>query len=429
MNINEFINGISAGAFDEQLKMLYGLSAKEILKQKTRYISAAEHFSFLYPERDEICVFSAPSHLEIGGNYNDNQGGCVLGTTVNPDIIAIAAFHDEGVIRYCSEGHTENEIQLNCLEAREEERGTTAALIRGIAAEFSGMGVNTGGFDAYIASDITFEEGLDSLAAFEVLIGTIIDKHYNSGQAGAVEIAKIGHYAEKVYFGKSSSLVNQLASSVGGFVFVDFENIANPKVQAVPFDFTGVGYSLCITNTKGNHSDLNQEYISVYADIKHVAAEFKAEFLREVDEEDFYERLPALRKSCHDREILGALYFFSENRRVHLEVDALCCGDTEEFFNLVNESVESSATMLQNLYSYHKSDTQDIPIAIMTSRRYLRGSGAIRVHGISSTGTIIAFVPNYLTVDYCNEMNRILGENNCHILSFRCVGGFEISLG
>lgn len=425
MNINEFINAISAGAFDEQLKKLYGSSEKELLKQKARYISAAEHFSFLFPERDEMSVFSAPSYLKIGGNYNENHGGCVLAAAVNPDIIAFVAFHNDGVIRYCSEEQENVEIQLNDAEVHENETGTTAELIRAIAAGFSETGLETGGFDAYISSEIPAGERIDSAAVFEILIGTIIDKRYNSGQAKAEEIAEIGHYAEKNCFGKSGSIVDKLASSVGGFVLVDFEDTVNPELQSVPFDFANIGYSICIVNTTDNHSDINQDYVMASVDMKNITSVFKAEFLREVDEEDFYDRLPELRSSCDGSEILSAAYFFSENRRVLLEADALCCGNTEEFFNLVNESVEVSATMLQNMPLYNKSDSQEISLAIMMSRRILCDCGAISVQ---ASGTIAAFVPNYLTVDYCDNMNRIFGENRCRVLSFRSVGGIELSL-
>lgn len=428
MNIHELINGISGGAFDAQLTQLYGTSPRALLKNKTRYISAAEHFSRLYPEHGDISVFSAPGRSEVGGNHTDHQHGCVLAAAVDLDVIAIVAFHDEGVIRLKSEGYPEDVVDLSDLEVNEKEKGTSASLIRGIAAKFAEMGVEIGGFDAYTTSEVLSGSGLSSSAAFEVLVGTIIDKHYNGGKAGAVEIAKIGQYAENVYFGKASGLMDQMVSSVGGFVFIDFNDPAAPVIKPVKFDFANAGYSLCITDTKGSHADLTPDYVAVPTEMKHVAAELGCEVLRQADEEGFYSRLPELRKVCNDREILRAAHFFSENRRAQYEAEALENGDTSEFFEIVNESGASSADLLQNLYSCRKPENQEIPLAIMLSKRFLGSDGAVRVHGGGFAGTIQAFVPTYRAADYAAEMERVFGENSCYILSVRPVGGVELTL-
>lgn len=428
MVINEFINRISSGAFDEQFRMLYGSSEKVMLKQKARYLSAAENFSRLYPECGDIGVFSAPGRTEIGGNHTDHQNGCVIAAAVDIDVIAIVSFHDEGVIRIKSEGFPKDEISLDDLSVHDEEKGTSASIIRGIASKFIQSGIKIGGFDAYTTSEVISGSGLSSSAAFEVLIGTIIDRYYNNGRMGAVEIAKIGQYAENVYFGKASGLMDQMVSSVGGFVFIDFKNSTEPYIVPIRYDFESSGYCICITDTKGDHSELSGEYSSVAAEMKHVAVELGGKVLSDVEEEMFYEKLPELRKLCNDREILRAAHFFDENKRAGLEKEALECGNTEEFFSLVNESGDSSANLLQNLFVPQKPEFQEIPIAIMLSKRALNGCGAVRVHGGGFAGTIQAFVPVYMAEAYSAEMNRIFGEKSCIILNIRPVGGFELTI-
>ena len=280
----------------------------------------------------------------------------------------------------------------------------------------------------HTTSEVLSGSGLSSSAAFEVLIGTIIDKYYNNGRMGAVEIAKIGQYAENVYFGKASGLMDQMVSSVGGFVFIDFKNPSEPYIAPIKYDFESSGYCICITDTKGSHAGLSAEYSSVSEEMKHVAVELDREVLRDVDEEMFYEKLPELRQQCSDREILRAAHFFSENKRAELEKEALECGDTEEFFSLVNESGDSSANLLQNLFSSQKPEFQEIPLAIMLSKRVLNGCGAVRVHGGGFAGTIQAFVPAYMAEAYSAEMSRIFDENSCMILNIRPVGGFELTI-
>ena len=429
MTIQELAHAISDGRLDERFRQLYGKTDRALLRQRARYLSAAEHFSRLYPECDNISIFSAPGRTEVGGNHTDHQHGCVLAAAVDLDVIALVHFHNEGVIRIKSEGHKPNEVDLSDLSPVPEEKGTSNAIIRGVAAKFAEMGVEIGGFNAYTTSDVLSGSGLSSSAAFENLIGTIIDRHYNNGAAGAIEIAKIGQFAENVYFGKASGLMDQMVSSVGGFVAIDFREPADPEISPVDFDFSGAGYSLCITDTKGSHSDLTDDYIAVPAEMKSVAKALGAEFLRDVDSDDFYRKIPELREVCSDRALLRAAHFFDENERVTLETEAISNGDLEEFFRLVNESGNSSAQLLQNLYSIKSPEKQQIPLAIMLSRRVLQGSGAVRVHGGGFAGTIQAFVPTYLAGHYASELDRVFGEGSCHVLSIRPEGGTEITLG
>lgn len=428
MIINEFINGISCGAFDEQFRILYGSSERALLRQKARYLSALEKFSGLYPESGEIKVFSAPGKTVIGGDHADNQCGRVIAAAVDIDIIAIVAFHDEGIIRVRSDESATDAISLDDLSVHDDEKGTSAAIIRRIAAKFARSGVSVGGFNAYISSDIIEGSGLSYLAAFEVLIGTIIDNHYNNGRMGAVEIAKIGQYAENAYFGKSGGFIDQAASSVGGCIYIDFENADEPKITPIKYDFNSSGYCICITKTNENGSGMNDEYSLISSEMKHIAKELGGEVLREIDEEDFYERLPELRTKFSGREILGAAHFFAENKRVESEKDSLECGDTESFFELVRESGESYAMLFQNIISCSDPEIQAITLAVMLSKRELNGCGAVKVNGGGFSETVQAFVPDYMTDTYIAEMERIFGGKCCMRVNVRPVGCVELKI-
>lgn len=428
MNIQEFISKIDNGGFDTQFRLLYGESNEVILQQKNRYKKSIEKFTEHFPEhnKDDIFVYSAPGRTEIGGNHTDHQHGCVLAGAVNLDVIAVVSFHNDGVIRLKSEGYSQDNVELKNLKVQESEKGTSSAIIRGIVSRFAELGIKTGGFDAYTTSDVLSGSGLSSSAAFENLIGTIIDNHYNEGKLGAVEIAKIGQYAENVYFGKASGLMDQMVSSVGGFVFIDFLDTQNPIIESHKIDFTKFGYSLCITDTKGSHADLTDDYVSIPVEMKSVAEHFGKSYLREVDENEFYNAVPELREKCSDRAIMRSAHFFAENERAMLESKALAKGDIEEFLKIVRESGESSANLLQNLYSSKNPKEQKIPLAIMMSKRVLKNCGAVRVHGGGFAGTIQAFVPTDKVKEYSSEMEKLFGVGSCYILSIRPVGGFEM---
>lgn len=417
---------INNGILDETFKYLYGESQTILLYQRKRYLDAIESFTKLFPGRDEIHIYSAPGRTEIGGNHTDHQHGCVLAAAVNLDVIAVVSFHNDGVIRLKSKGYPQDNVELSDLYIHSQETGKSASIIRGIAAKFAEAGVEIGGFDAYTTSDVLSGSGLSSSAAFEVLVGTLIDQYYNNGDVGAVEIAKIGKYAENVYFGKDSGLMDQTVSAVGGFVCIDFLDTSNPKVENHSFDFEKAGFCLCITDTKGSHSDLTEDYVSVPIEMRRVAKWFGKEYLRQVDEKAFFDAIPELRKSCTDREIMRAAHFFGENRRAVSEAAALTDGDMARFFKLVRESGDSSANLLQNLYSCKKPTEQALPLAIMISKRFLGEEGATRVHGGGFAGTIQAFVPAEKANAYVQEMNRIFGKDSCYILRIRPVGSVEI---
>lgn len=429
MKYQKFKEQLNDGSFDNVIKELYGSSEQIISHQKKRYLEAVEKFNEYFPEHDEVQIYSAPGRTEIGGNHTDHQHGCVLAAAVNLDIIAVVAFHNEGVIRLKSKGHSRNLVNLSDLSVQKKEIGSSSALIRGIASGFHEMGVKISGFDAYTTSDVLSGSGLSSSAAFEVLIGTIIDSHYNHGKAGAVEIAKIGQYAENIYFGKKSGLMDQMVSSVGGLVSIDFHDTKNPAIKSFPYNFEKSGYCLCVTDTKGSHANLTDDYVAVRSEMESIASQFGKKFLRDVNENEFYSEIPQLREKCSDRAVMRAAHFFAENRRAVLEADALSEGNISCFLELVRQSGESSATLLQNLYSCSQPTQQEIPLGIMLSQRILGEKGAVRIHGGGFAGTIQAFVPAEKVNEYSQEMNRIFGDGSCYILRIRPVGGIEITEG
>ena len=428
MNLSLFSLAVHSGKCDTALEVLYGKSSAELETQRRRYLHAISRFAELFPNRDDIRLFSAPGRTEIGGNHTDHQHGCALAAAVNLDVIAVVSFHNEKKVRFVSEGHDTIAIDLSDLSVREDEKGTSDALVRGIIARFAEMGVEVGGFDAFSTSDVLSGSGLSSSAAFETLIGTIINIQYNNCKADEAEIAKIGQYAENVYFGKGSGLLDQTVCAYGGFVFIDFLDTEKPYVEKYRFDFEKAGYNLCITDTKGSHADLTDDYVAVPGEMRSVAREFGKEYLREVDEFLFLRSVADLRGRCSDRAIMRAVHYFKENRRAVDEAQALDNGDIERFFSLYRRSADSSANLLQNHYSCSKPTEQGISLGIMMSRLILGDDAAVRVHGGGFAGTIQAFVPIFKTEEYVRKMNALFGAGSCYVLRIRPVGGAEITV-
>ncbi len=426
MNIREIFQSIENDEFSTAFKNLYGTADEVQAYQKKRYLGAVKRFAELYPERRDVRIFSASGRTEIGGNHTDHQHGCVLAAAVNLDVVAVVAFHEDGVIRVKSEGYDAFSVDLNSVFERTDKTGA-AAIVSGIAARFIELGVQIGGFDLYCTSDVAVGSGLSSSAAFETLIGTIIDINYNGGRAGAVEIAKIGQFAENVYFGKNSGLMDQMVSSVGGLVFIDFADTEKPVAESFSCDFERLGYCICITDTKSSHADLTDDYLAIRSEMESVAGQFGEQHLRFVNESDFYREIPNLRESCSDRAIIRAAHFFDENYRAKQEAKVLQNGDIIGFLELVNESGNSSAVFLQNLFSCSNPTKQALTLGIMLSKKILGNKGAVRVHGGGFAGTIQAFVPVDFAEKYIAEMNRVFGEGSCVRIKIRSVGGAEIT--
>jgi len=376
------------------------------------------------PER----YFSAPGRTEIGGNHTDHQRGRVLAGAVNLDTVAAVRLNGTNLIRIQSKGYPMSVVDLDNLTPVESEINTTPALIRGVAARFTQMGCKVEGFDAYCESTVLPGSGLSSSAAFEVLIGTIVNHLFFDGRVSQPEIAMIGQYAENVFFGKPCGLMDQTASAVGNLVTIDFFDKDHPVIEPVDFDFAACGHALCIIDSGADHADLTDEYAAIPGEIKAVAAFFGKEVLTQIDEADFYGNIPALRKKCGDRAVMRAIHFYQENARVPKQVAALRAGDFDKFLSLVKESGYSSYMYLQNVIPAGYKAHQDVAVALGLAEHYLNGRGAYRVHGGGFAGTIQAFVPVDLLDDFVSGMDGALGEGACHVLSIRPQGGVEMEV-
>ncbi len=424
MQTEVMIKMIENGELDDRLLDIY-VDATKLAYQKGRYISALRYFETYYGASD-VTIFSAPGRSEVGGNHTDHQHGEVLAASINLDTIAVVRATEDKKIKIISDDYDEVVISLDDLEAKEDEKETTTALIKGVLAGFVEGGYKVGGFCAYATSDVLIGAGLSSSAAFETLIGTILSGLYNDMNVSPVEIAMIGQYAENVYFGKPCGLMDQMACSVGNLVHIDFENPKDPKVEKLDFNMSEHGYSLCITDTKGSHADLTAEYAAVPQEMKRIANHFEKEVLREVEVIDVIKAIPQLREKYGDRSVLRALHFFTENERVQKEVNALKWGDMNLFLDNVKESGDSSFKYLQNVYSNNDVENQNISIALMMSDVLLKTEGVSRVHGGGFAGTIQAFVKNDLVVPYKMQMDSIYGEGSCKDLRIRKYGGMKV---
>ena len=368
-----------------------------------------------------------PGRTELAGNHTDHQHGLVLAAAVTLDTKAATAENNDGCIRVISEGYTPVTVRLNELEKHPEERNTTAALVRGVAAGFLRRGYGVRGFDAYVVSDVLPGSGLSSSAAFEVLIGTVINA-LSGGALSPAEIARIGQYAENEYFGKPSGLMDQTASAVGGIVAIDFADPGAPVITPVEFDFAGCGYALCIIDSGADHAELTEEYAAITNELKAVCRVFGKEHLREVDEHEFYARIAEVRRAAGDRAALRAAHVFNENKRCAVETASLGNGDFERFLQLVSESGRSSWMYLQNVIPAGSTARQELAFALLLCERLLGGRGAFRVHGGGFAGTVQAFVPFELLDSFRAGIDAALGEGACHVLSIRPQGGVEMEV-
>ncbi len=424
-NVQELKTALLSGGYDERLRRVY-VTDEAVRDQRARYAALAETFAALYDGSRDVRLFSAPGRTEVGGNHTDHNHGRVLAAGINLDAAAAAAKNDENIVRVKSAGYDMDVVDLSDLSVRPEETGHSPALVRGMCQGFLNYGYRVGGFDAATASQVLSGSGLSSSAAYEVLVGVMLNELYNDGAADAVTIAKIAQYAENEYFGKPCGLMDQTACAVGSFVTIDFADPKNPVMEEIKFDFAACKHALCIVDTKGSHSDLTDEYGFIRAEMESVAAYFGKSVLREVPEADFYAALPELRKTVGDRALLRAIHFYNDNARVEKEVAALRAGDFEAFKRQVLESGESSFMYNQNVFSVKQPQNQPVALALALSQQILAGRGAWRVHGGGFAGTIQAFVPLDALDEYRAAMERVFGEGTCYVLSIRPVGGVEI---
>ncbi len=422
------IKEFESGAKDSRLLEIY-MDMSKLGYQRTRYIEALIEYAEVFGNGDrelDAELYSAPGRSEIGGNHTDHQHGNVLCASVNVDAIAVAGNINPDKVRVLSKGYDIMTISLDDLEKKTEEEGTTIALIKGVLGRMKELGFAVGGFDAYITSDVLSGSGLSSSAAFETIIGTIVSGLYNEMTVDPVEIAKIGQYAENVYFGKPCGLMDQMACSVGSLCRIDFLHPEEPKIEKIDFDLASVGYSLCITDTKGSHADLTPDYAAVPHEMKEVAECFNKEVLRDLPEEEFMRDINIARKKCGDRAVLRALHFYGENRRAVEEAEALTKGDFYEFLRIFRQSGDSSYKYLQNVYTNHDVGHQNVSIGIAVSEYVLKGRGVPRVHGGGFAGTMQAFVDDRAVNEYKTAMDGLYGEGSCMVYKIRKYGGIKV---
>ncbi len=424
------LSSLLAGAYDKTLSALYALDGSshslEAARQRSAHVIQSFHAAF-QPGDAPAALFSGPGRTEIGGNHTDHQHGHVLCGSVDLDMLCCAAPNGKNVIRVLSEGYPALEVQLDSLLPREEERNGSAALVRGVAAKISELGYPLTGFDAYATSDVLSGSGLSSSAAYEIMIANILNHFCCNGELDSIQMAKVGQYAENIYFGKPCGLMDQMGSSVGGAVAIDFADPATPVVEKVEYDFSQSGHVLCIVDTGSCHADLTDDYADITREMGAVAAHFGKQFLRDVPEADFRVALPTLREKCGDRAVLRSLHYYDDDRRAIEEANALKSGDFTRFLALVNASGTSSALHLQNTWSIAEPKNQAIPIVLAVGRELLGDTGAIRVHGGGFAGTIQAFVPNEKLATFRHGMEALLGSGMCHVLHIRPQGGCVVA--
>ena len=414
---------LAGGTHTARLASLYCCSPEQTAAHAARYAAVLDGLEATFGAHTEAGLYSAPGRTEIGGNHTDHQHGRVLAGSVNIDMIAAAAPNDKNQLRVQSEGYDLCVIDLNDLEARKEEENTTASLLRGECAAFTQRGAKLAGLDVYISSNVPKGSGVSSSAAFEVLIGVILNDCFMTEKVSPIAIAQIAQWAENVYFGKPCGLMDQMASSVGNIITIDFASPAKPVVEPVAVDFSKAGLALCILDSGADHADLTDEYAAIPAECRAVAAVCGGEVLRDVPFETFLAKLPECRRQCGDRAVLRAFHVYADNDRVAKQVAALHDGDFDTFLSLVNESGCSSWEYLQNVIPAGYKEHQEVGVTIAAAKHLLGDKGAVRVHGGGFAGTVQAFVPVEMLDEFKAGMEAILGEGRCHVLSIRPEGG------
>lgn len=417
------IQDIQNNVYNDTFLDIY-VDQEQLEHQKSRYVQAIEKFIDLYGDQ-EVSIYSTPGRSEVCGNHTDHQHGEVLASAINLDIIAVVT-KDDTKIKILSDDYDIEAIHIDDLTLRENEKESSEGLIRGILARFQQLQHKIGGFVGYMTSDVLQGSGLSSSAAFEVMIGTILSGMYNDMKVDPVTIAKIGQYSENVYFGKPCGLMDQCACSVGSLIHIDFKDNENPIVEKINVDFPRFHHSLCIVDVHASHADLTEDYASIPEELKEVDHFFHQEYLRDVDEKEFYEHLTEVREAVNDRAVLRAIHVFKENKRVQQAVQSLKQEDFDTFKTIVKASGESSFKYLQNIYSNHYVGQQAVSLALALSENLLGAHGVCRVHGGGFAGTIQAFVEDDYVEAYKQGIEKYFGEGSCHILKIRKYGGMKV---
>ena len=422
---------IQEGVYDAAFSALYGSEPATLAAQRERYSTLVDRFAEEYGADREVRLYSAPGRTEIGGNHTDHNNGVVMAAAVNLDVVAVVSPNEDNVVRVMSYGFDKiDDVDLSILTPQKREMEHSAGLIRGVAAGFVEAGGKVGGFDAYTTSDVLRGSGLSSSAAFEVCMGAIFRGEYNDNDMekfSQVKIAQIGQYAENVFFGKPCGLMDQTACAVGSAITIDFKDPANPVVGTAKFDLATHNFALCISDTKGSHADLTDDYAAIRREMESVAEQFGKPVLREVDEQEFLKAIPTLRRKVGDRAVVRAIHFYNDCRRAADLCAAIRDDRFEEFLQLVIEGGHSSFEFNQNAYSIKNPQEQGVPLALAISQKVLKGRGAWRLQGGGFAGTIQAFVPMDLLEEYRAAIDALFGEGSCHVLSVRNYGAVPVT--
>ena len=445
------LDHVNSPKVKELFSFLYGEDCVESARERYDVLLGEFLQDSLFPRQEfpeaggELRLFSVPGRTELGGNHTDHNRGKVLAASIQLDAVAVVAPRQDKKVFFRSVGHPDVRVDISDPSLREEEKGKTGALVRGIAAEFAARGTPVGGFTANASNLVLTGSGLSSSAAVEVLIAKIFDNLYCGGERSPLELAQIGQKAENVYFGKPCGLMDQTACASGGAVAIDFGDLQSPLVRGIGFDPAAAGFALCVVDTRGTHADLTPDYAAIPREMKAVAAFYGKTALGELDEETLFERLTDLRKTTGDRAVLRAFHFFSENRRVELMLKSLeklnalpkdeKTQEMEVFLSLVEESGDSSWEILQNTYSPKDPAQQGVTLALVLTRNFLKGAsvaccgkyrGACRVHGGGFAGTVQAYLPLEKLDEYRNLMEGIFGKGALTVLRIRPWGAVEL---
>lgn len=420
MELETMIQELETPETAAQLARLYGNDPETVAKQKARYGAMIRQHRKLFGDRGKIALISAPGRTEIGGNHTDHNHGRVLAAAVNLDTLCAVTPRNDMTVQFHSHGYSPIEISLDDLSVHDDEKGTTMALIRGVAAGMKEAGYRIGGFDAVVTSTVAGGSGLSSSAALEVMLTGVLDALYNRFDMPYVLRAQISQRAENIWFGKPSGLLDQMASAAGGLVTVDFRDPAQPEVQALQYDFARKGYALVVVATGGSHADLTDQYSAIPAEMRAVARCCGQSVLRDVTAEELTARAAEIRKSAGDRALMRAFHFVNEDARVPEQVKALREDRMEDFLQLIIDSGRSSYMYLQNVYG--PGTDQSLSLALCMAEEMLAGKGAWRIHGGGFAGTTLNFVPTAEVGRFVETMDRTFGEGACKVLNIRPEG-------
>lgn len=404
----------------ENLQKIYG----ETEKSSARFTHLGEKFAEIY-KHDHAEYFTSPGRTEIIGNHVDHNGGKVIAGSINLDTVGAAAPNGTDVIRITSEGYRDEiVVDLSKLSKKNYKKGTPA-LVAGMMEGAQKNGFKAAGFDAYVSTNVIAAAGVSSSASFEMLICTMIDYFFNEGKMTYNDYAKIGQYAENVYWDKASGMMDQMACAVGGPVLFNFADRNNLEYSKLDFSFGKFGHRLVIVNTGKGHADLSQEYSEIPAEMKAAAKALGVELLHESTLEELLKHVNEIED---DRAVLRAIHFFEETRRVEDASEAIGKEDYEKFMKLMDESGNSSWELLQNCYSLQNCHEQKISLMLALTQLFLNKiqGGICRVHGGGFAGVIATILPEAEMDNYVEYISRYVGRDNVYPMDIRAVGAAHI---